>query len=153
MGCVESNGGVHTEGAGTATATASFVNGSWTRFVTATGMERNCVKYKHICILPLLLPLLSPSPNVNTQIGFHITHLVSVAIENVLLMNTCNDAIAIAITQCEQTYRWYSILTLIMPANYFQPSIKYHKAQKCLYLTLSIQCHMQLKLLISLTAV
>ena len=39
-------------------------------------------------------------------------------------------------------------LTLIVPGNYFQPSVKCHKAQKCLYLTLSIQCHMQLKLLI-----
>ena len=45
------------------------------------------------------------------------------------------------------------ILTLIVLATYFQASIKCCKAQKCLYLTLSIQCHMQLKLLVSLTAV
>ena len=44
-------------------------------------------------------------------------------------------------------------LTLIMPANYFEASVKCCKAQKCLYLTLSIQCHMQLKLFLSLTAV
>ena len=45
------------------------------------------------------------------------------------------------------------ILTLIVPAKNFQASVKCRKAQKCLYLTLSIQCHMQLKLLMSLTAV
>ena len=44
-------------------------------------------------------------------------------------------------------------LTLIVPAKNFQASVKCRKAQKCLYLTLSIQCHMQLKLLMSLTAV
>ena len=44
------------------------------------------------------------------------------------------------------------ILILIVLANYFQASVKCRKAQKCLYLTLSIQCHMQLKLLMSLTA-
>ena len=47
----------------------------------------------------------------------------------------------------------FLLLTLILPANYFQASVKCRKAQKCLYLTLSIQCHMQLKLFMSLTAV
>ena len=45
------------------------------------------------------------------------------------------------------------MITLIVPAKNFQASVKCRKAQKCLYLTLSIQCHMQLKLLMSLTAV
>ena len=54
----------------------------------------------------------------------------------------------------EQAFRVFSnVLTLIMPANYFQASVKCCKAQKCLYLTLSIQCHMELKLFMSLTAV
>ena len=49
--------------------------------------------------------------------------------------------------------RSHDLLTLIVPAKNFQASVKCRKAQKCLYLTLSIQCHMQLKLLMSLTAV
>ena len=58
----------------------------------------------------------------------------------------------LCIVQCAGN-GFFVLLTLIVPANYFQASVKCREAQKCLYLTLSIQCHMQLKLLMSLTAV
>ena len=76
---------------------------------------------------------------VNTKIKAHNAF-------NAIYVNTVN-------TKNIHTFLPITFLTLIVPAYYFQASVKCRKAQKCLYLTLSIQCHMQLKLFMSLTAV
>ena len=79
MGLMESTGALTLKGASMATATVSSWNGLGTHFAAATATEKNGFNGIKWGVLPLPLLLMPPS------------------------VNTCNDMVAVAVTQCERT--------------------------------------------------
>ena len=106
MGCVESNGGVHTGRGGN--SNGNGIVGKWVLdpFCDGNGNGKKLCQIQTFMHFAIATPQCE-HPNWIPHNPFmkEKIYLVSVDVENLLRMNTCNIAVAIAVTQCERALK------------------------------------------------
>ena len=133
MGYVESNGGVHTGGG------SNGIIGKWVLdpFCDGNSNRKKLCQiqtYMHFAIAVAIAASQCEHPDWIPQNPFmkEKIYLVSVAVENLLLMNTCNDAVAVAVTHCERALSDDSVLHRHNSLIFARPNASWDRCQTTL---------------------